>query len=233
MKKVKVKDHEKLSDANIQYVISLLESSKPITKKEACAILNISYNTTRLTKIIEEYKERKAYEASRREKNRGKPAEPHEIQTIVELYLSGENVTEIAKRLFRPAVFVSNIIERLGVPTRPVGDLKFEKSFLPEQCVAEEFAEKEIAWSAKFHRPCQIIHEITLDYLKQRPGMATRDYLKEDGSRLYSIYVMEPVGDVPLRWSGVRVGGHFAYAYAYDLGSLKHLKDLGIDLSKL
>ena len=45
---VKKKSHEKLDSANIQRVIDLLEQDEPITKKEACEMLNIRYNTTRL-----------------------------------------------------------------------------------------------------------------------------------------------------------------------------------------
>ena len=53
---VRRKEGEDFSKATIKRVISLLESAKPITKKDACAILNITYNTTRLNKIIQEYK---------------------------------------------------------------------------------------------------------------------------------------------------------------------------------
>jgi len=56
--RVKVKDSEKLDPSNIRHVINLLESDKPITKKEACSLLRISYNTTRLGNIITGYKER-------------------------------------------------------------------------------------------------------------------------------------------------------------------------------
>jgi hypothetical protein len=58
--KIKVKEHENLSEANIKRVIELLEAEKPIPKKDAYAILNISPNPTRLAKIIENYKEEKA-----------------------------------------------------------------------------------------------------------------------------------------------------------------------------
>ena len=51
---VKAKAHEKLDGANVQKVINLLGTDEPITKKEACEILNIRYNTTRLQRIIEE-----------------------------------------------------------------------------------------------------------------------------------------------------------------------------------
>ncbi len=56
---VKAKDHEKLDDATIERVMALLNDEKPITKKAACEILNISYNTTRLGAIIDGYLERK------------------------------------------------------------------------------------------------------------------------------------------------------------------------------
>ena len=50
-KRTKAQEHEKLTEANISHVIKLLEAENPITKKEACDILNITYNTTRLISI--------------------------------------------------------------------------------------------------------------------------------------------------------------------------------------
>ena len=45
-------EEEKMTDANILRVISLLEpkeeGKQPITKKAACEILGMAYNTTRL-----------------------------------------------------------------------------------------------------------------------------------------------------------------------------------------
>lgn len=234
MKKVKKKEHENLSSGNIEKVISLLAAEKPITKKTACEILNISYNTTRLSKIIEEYKTEKAYTEERRAKNRGKPAADHEIQTIIEQYLSGENVSEISKRLYRSSLFVQSIIERVGVPTRPVGDDKHREDILPEQCVAEEFAVGDIVWSAKYHRPAKIIHELTLDYCKDKPGLMSRDYLAEDGARMYLVYIMERVeNEVMSVFARVEQGGRFSYAFAYKLGRLEHLKKYGINLERL
>ena len=47
---VRKRAHENLSEVNIRRVISALEEG--ITKKSACEMLNISYNTTRLNRII-------------------------------------------------------------------------------------------------------------------------------------------------------------------------------------
>ena len=80
-----------MTAANIQKVISLLHPSssetKPITKKEACEILNIAYNTTRLQKIIDDFLERKEYTEKRKSQNRGRAATPDEIKTIAQDYL--------------------------------------------------------------------------------------------------------------------------------------------------
>jgi len=69
-KRIKKKSYENLSKVNIEKVIALLTldisvqatespTEKAITKKQACDILNIAYNTTRLSNIIEEYNEQK------------------------------------------------------------------------------------------------------------------------------------------------------------------------------
>jgi hypothetical protein len=231
-KKVKKQEHEKLSAANIEHVISLMEAKQPITKKAACEILNISYNTTRLAKIIDEYKENKAYEAARREKNRGKPAEPHEIQTIIELYLIGDPISDISKRLYRPTSFVSTIIERIGVPTRPTGDDKHFKALLPEQCVAKSFKIGDIVWSAKYHATAKIMAVLDDDYFNAHKGMVRVDYPAISGANCYKIHIRERLEDVPARFANVGVGGFFASALAYDLGSLEHLKEY-VNLEKL
>jgi len=105
--KVKTKEGENLTEANIKRVIELLAAEKPISKKEACEILNISYNTTRLAKIIEQYKEEISEQQRRRAANRGKPPAAHEIQSVIEGYLDGDSISDIAKRIYRSTTFVS------------------------------------------------------------------------------------------------------------------------------
>ena len=54
-RKAKVSDDERLDGNSIERVIKYL-SEKGATKKVACQMLNIAYNTTRLDKVIEQYK---------------------------------------------------------------------------------------------------------------------------------------------------------------------------------
>jgi hypothetical protein len=83
-----------------------LSKDSPITKKEACEILNIAYNTTRLQKIIDDHLEHKDYVKKRKAMNRGKPSTNQEIGEAVAGYLRGEPINEIASSLYRSPAFI-------------------------------------------------------------------------------------------------------------------------------
>lgn len=158
--------------------------------------------------------------AEQKAKRRGKPATEFEIQQAVEEYLNGENISTIAKRLFRSSGFIKSIIERLGVPQRPSGtDAKRGTDYLPENCVSEKFREGEIVWSAKYHRPAKIIKEVE----------SKGDHL----GPVYQIYVLENVEDPGPWFTHINKGGYNAYQPAYDLGKLEHLEKYGVALDKI
>ena len=237
MARVKKKSHEKLTSQNIQHVISLLNptssQTKAITKREACSILNISYNTTRLDKIIEDYHEQKEYRSRRVSQNRGRPARPDEVQDIVKEYLSGENVSNIAKGLYRSPAFVKSLLEKIGVPQRPTKvEGRKQEYYLPEQCVADNFDEGEIVWSATHHAPAVIDKKLSKEHQDSKAGLQTVDYVSKYGSDCYSIYVRQKPSTEDV-WDMPEVGGFYAFALAYDLGKLKHLEEYGVDLQKI
>ena len=211
---VKVKDYEKLTDSNIKKVIDLLSASPPITKKDACIILNIAYNTTRLSKIIENYQEKVALTKKMKAKKKGVPPDKDEIKWIVQSFIRGESIADIAKTNYRSATFINNLIERVGVPERAKGDDAFKVSLLPENCVADTFDIGEIAWSAKYHAPCKILKNIGDNY-------------KLYESSCYRIWVVERSDET------FNQGGFCANQLAYDLGKLAHLNEYGIDASTL
>ncbi len=215
-KRVKIKVGEKLTDANIERVIKMLNQPKPITKKEACEVLNISYNTTRLATILENYQTRQETNTRRRAANRGKPASPEEIKAVINEYLNGSTVSDIADGLYRSTTFVRNIIETVGVPQRGVGENYFEFSLLPEQCVSEEFNVGELAWSARHQAPCIIDKAL--------------GKTKDGTSNIYRVYVIEPF-EVPEKLFVKSWGtpGHYATQPACELGRLEHLRQYGVD----
>jgi len=219
VKRVKQKDHENLTDVNITRVIELLESTPPITKKTACEILNISYNTTRLNNIIEGFKERKATQKRLRDANRGKPLTDDEKSSIIESHLKGETLIDISRSIYRPVALVRSVINNLGVPKRVSGEERRYPLFLPDSCVAEEFHPGQKAWSAVYHAPCEVLKEV--------PG---KKYEEEYGCKCYQIYVIEPLDDALDTFPNIKVGGFNAYSTAYNLGSLEHLLEYGIKL---
>ena len=228
---IRARSHEDLSPANIKRVIAALEEGA--TKKVACEMLRISYNTTRLNYILEEFHAEQTRIASRKARNKGKPAAEHEIKQAITDYIEGDSITDIAKTLYRSAAFVKGIIDRVGVPRRPVGEEKASEVLLPDVCIKEEFQEGEIAWNSQYHMPCVIGREWTLEYQDSMPGIKTLNYEKKYGAKMYAVYNYNLHSyDESIKtlgwWTGRKKLGFNSHTLAYRLGSLEHLKEYGV-----
>lgn len=234
-KQIKKKEHEQLSSSNIQKVIGLLNpqdaSVKPITKKDACEILNISYNTTRLTQIIQNHLDQKEYVSKRKAQNRGKAASNSEICEAVTDYLQGATVSDISRRLYRSAGFVKTLLDKVGVPHRPGNDEeRKELEYFPDECVSEDFAVGEIAWSSTYHSTVIVDQKLTKEYISDNSGLQAFDYERKYGTYCYAVYVLQKLKSEDL---DIQTGGFNAYVPAYELGKLEHLKKYGLDLSRI
>ena len=240
-KVVKKKDYENLSNQNIEKVIALLNPSssaptttKAITKKEACDILNIAYNTTRLNKIIEEYHEKKAYTAQRKKKLRGQPASQAEIAEACESYLSGGTISEISKSLFRSPSFVRALLEKVGVPQRPANkEEKLGSHYYPDALLSDDYAEGEVAWSATYHAAVEVHARLTPEYIASKKGLGNTDYDSKYGCPVYAVYIKQKVDSDDTFFSNVTAGGFSAYVPAYELCKLEHLKQYGVRIDRL
>ena len=221
MRRLRKKAGEDLTDSTIAKVIKLLNpstSEKPITKKEACDLLKISYNTQRLQTIIEGYNERIEFRATRKKQKRGRPASADEISEAVRAHLRGDPITDIASGLYRSVPFVRSIIETVGVPTRGANaEERYAVGIIPDKCVAEEFDEGEVVWSAADHASATVLHQ-----------NKNIDYQSKYGCKCYSIYVHESSEEYEAYGPG-----YYSSALAYDLGSLKHLQEYDIDLKNI
>lgn len=236
---VKAKAHEKLDGANVQKVINLLSTDEPITKKEACEILNIRYNTTRLQRIIDEHTEVWEYKEKRKNQNKGKGATRDEIKTVIEYYLDGDNVSEIATRTYRSNAFVKGIIERTGIPQKLSKEehskcYRHKFQMLPEECVSDSFQEGEKVWSVKDNAMALIKREQTVDYMNSMPGYMKPvvNYEEKYGAKGYSLYVLTPcdLSNSLFPWMDGNKVGYHSFALAYDIGSLKHLEQYGVNI---
>lgn len=196
----KKSDSERLDSTHMERVISLLEpkEGKAITKKEACNILNITYNTTRLNTLIEKYKENKARDAAKRAEKRGKPATEGEIQYAIQAYLEGSTVDSISKSLYRGPSFINTILEEYAVPKRKVGHSYFKPALIPDAATRSEFKIGEKVWSARYDCLAKIEGIF-------KPGQY-RIYLLDDKHSQYAYQPAEELGSLDhLRKIGVNV----------------------------
>jgi hypothetical protein len=197
-------EEELMTDANISRVIRLLEPQeegvKPITKKDACQILGMAYNTTRLGTIIENFKERQARNAKRRAELRGKPATRDDIIYIISEYINGETVDGISKMTYRSPTFIKNVLESHAVPIRVPGSTYFNPELVPEGAVRDRFKVGEVVYSARYDSLARIDAETKTE----KYGYIYRIWLLAD------------------KWL------QSANQEAYELASLEHLRVLGV-----
>ena len=191
---------ERLDDASMEKVIAALEQERPITKKAACDMLAIAYNTTRLGTLIEKYKEGKARDAARRAKLRGTPATNEETVYIIQEYLEGATIDAITKSTYRPANFVKYVLESNNVPIRATSHDYFKPELIPDGAVRERFSVGEIVYSARYDSTARIDAE----QFDKRHGWVYRVWLLSE------------------RWL------QSAYQEATELASLEHLRTLGV-----
>jgi hypothetical protein len=162
-KRVKNED-ERLDDAHMDHVIKMLEptdGTKAWTKKECCAYLGITYNTTRLGTLIEKYKERKAADAARRAEKRGKPATDGEIAYIISSYLEGGTIDSISSALYRGSTFVRSILDRFSVPIRNTSHSYFRPGLVPEEAIRTKFTVGEVVYSMRYDSLAKIRSEFS------------------------------------------------------------------------
>ncbi len=193
------RENENLDDASMERVIKALEAK--CTKKTACQMLNISYNTARLDKLIETYKEKKIKDAERRAEKRGKPATKEETKFIITEYLEGATVDSISRSIYRGVSFIHNILEFYGIPRRNSSPDYFHPELIPESAMAESFEPGETVFSARYDCLAKIVKEVTCP-----SGKAYHIYLNSDRFK------------------------EFAYQPVWELASLKHLRAEGIIL---
>jgi hypothetical protein len=199
-------EEELMTDANIARVIRLLEPTeegkKPITKKDACAILGMSYNTTRLGTIIEEYKQKQIRTAQRKSQLRGKPATQEEKVYIISEYLNGETVDAISKMTYRSSKFIKDVLETNAVPIRVPGSSYFDPQLIPDGAIRDRFKVGEVVYSSRYDSTARIDAEQKTD----KHGFVYRIWLLSE------------------KWQ------QNAYQEAAELASLEHLRELGVKI---
>jgi hypothetical protein len=197
-------EQERMTDANIERVIELLEPKeqgvKPITKKDACQILGMSYNTTRLDSIIQTHKDRKEKTAKRRAEKRGKPLTEDEVQFIIQSYLAGDPISTIGENTYRGSQLIKQVLEKYSVPIRKSSPDYFKPELIPEAAMRNKFEVGEVVYSARYDSMAKILDEQT------HPQYGW----------IYRVWLLSE------RWL------QNAYQPASELASLAHIRELGV-----
>lgn len=160
---VRKKEGEDLSDTTIDRVISLLSGDAPITKKEACEILNISYNTTRLNKIISEYTDRKNFALEKRKELKHKPVSVEDEKYIVEEYLENPVISAIADSTFRSPAVIKMVLQKYNIPLRDASVSYMKPLFLEDNSAKENYEIADLVYSARYASPALISKLLRVD----------------------------------------------------------------------
>lgn len=162
---IRRRDDENLTDTQLEKVVSLLSADKPITKKEACELLNITYNTTRLQKIIDDYISRRDYRIKKRKELKNKPLEKSDVKYILEEYLKEPNISQIAETLFRGPNVVKKVLNKYNVPLRDSTITYTNPLNLEPENMAEDYAKDDLVYSARYASPAIIVKKLEVDNL--------------------------------------------------------------------
>lgn len=160
MARIRKKAGENLSEQNVERVNSLLEQDKPITKKEACEILNISYNTTRLNKILDEYKADIKQRVELRKKFRNKPLELEDKKLIISSYLEGVSLVDIANNIFRSIALIKRVLIKYNIPLRDAGIDYWNPIEVPIDAMLDNYVKDDLVYSARYNQPASICKKI-------------------------------------------------------------------------
>lgn len=200
-------EEERMTEGNITKVIGMLEpvegsDRKPWTKKEACAFLGMAYNTTRLAKVIEDFKAKKERDAKMRAAKRGTQVTPDEVVYIISEYLGGETIDSISKMSYRSPQSVKAVLTNNAVPIRGVGNNYFNPELIPDGAVRDRFNLQEVVYSARYDSLARVDKE---------------DIHTHHGF-IYRVWLMSE------KWL------QSAWQPAEELASLEHLRKLGVKL---
>jgi hypothetical protein len=188
-----------------QYLAAIKLLEEGGTKKAACEVLGINYNTTRLADLIETFQKREEVAKNMRAKKRGTPVDDAEFVEMATAYFERTPLNEIARMAFRSEAVVKHHLEVGGAMLRQHGNVDpLNPPMLPDICMRDSFKIGEIVWVAGYN----CVGEIKAEF-------------QRGGENAYKVYLLDA--------SQERV----VYQMVYELGSLEHLTSRGFDVTKL
>ncbi|AUG85076.1 helicase [Vibrio phage Ceto] len=242
-----------ISEEQFKQAIAWLDNGG--TKKGACEILGVSNNKT-MEARIEEYKNDLEVSARLRKEKRKQACSPQELVNMIEDYFDGASFDELSKRFYRSTAYIKHKLELAGALIRDRGERNILKPpLLPEECIlldpdfkCRERVEFEAASLAEFEnqkkrimaekgwQPGQVIEVRTqagkwdthcaLDFKGEvvwLPGyQCLAEVIKEVPSKQGKAYRLYLLDDNRHQYVNIMY---------WDIGSLRHLEQLGVNIS--
>lgn len=157
-KGIRVTSGEDFSPASIKKAMEALENGR--TKKDVCAMLKMSYNTSRLQKVIDNFLEQEEFKKQRRKSLRGTAVTKSEKASMVRAFLSGESITQISEENYRSTTIIKNILAQYNIPLTTSKNNYFNPVFL-ECGITDDYTKDDLVYSARYNSPAYIIKSIT------------------------------------------------------------------------
>lgn len=128
-------------------VIAAVQADKPITKKAACEMLGIAYNTTRLDTLIQEYYDNLERVKLRKQQTRKEAVTQELVQEWARDYLvNGMPINEIAEYAYRTPLLIKTWLERFGALLPKTSPNPLNPDYVPDACRSDDFEEGELVY---------------------------------------------------------------------------------------
>lgn len=246
-----------ISDEQFKAVIEYLDQPKS-TKKAACEMLGILYNTKRLGTLIDEWVEDQERSARLRKEKRKQPCTPEELVNIIEDYLDGATFDGLSKRFYRSTAYIKHRLELAGALIRVSGSVSpLNPPLLPDECVlleetfrCRERVNLEVANEAEWvKKRTQVMIENgwkaddCIEVYNRAGKFDTKRSIDHKGEMVW-LPAYQCLGEVvqevkhreckAFRVFLFKDDHHqFVNVAAWDIGSLRHLVELGVDVTRM
>jgi hypothetical protein len=151
-----------ISEADLRVAVWMSNQGK--TKKAICEYLKIKYNTTRLAKLLEQFKQELDRQADMKKAARGKKFTDEEKDLIVKRYIEVGSMAKVADEYYVSAAKIKNILLEKQVP------IKSRKTVLVDhihQDLDTAFNIGDIVFSRLHKTRCEIKQKYDEDYVEK------------------------------------------------------------------
>lgn len=181
-----------ISKEQYQEALTILEQGG--TKKAACDVLGIAYNTKRLDKLLDEHVKKQEVDKKVRAKKRKQAVTDIEVAEWVTSYLNGASLSQLSDTYFRSIQVIKYHLEKHGAMLRQAKVDKLNPPMLPDLCVADEFEEGQYVWSSAYNCVAIVKSKFKNAYRIHVLGNGVQEFSYQPASELGCLKHLQKLG---------------------------------------